>query len=257
MSISDEEMIGKKFNRLLVIEKSNIKNRDNKYLWKCLCDCQKDKPENEIEYTYATKTALIRGLTPGLKGQKKSCGCLHKEQSSINGKKNKKCNEYDLKSNSYGVGWTESGYEFYFDLSDYDLIKEYCWHKHIDGYLRTCCEIYKDENGKIHNKYIMMHQLIMGENECDHIDGNPANNRRYNLRYSDHNKNMKNLKKYSNNRSGHKGVVLYKDKWSAYIQVDKQKIHLGFFDTYEEAVVAREKAEKQYFKEYNREEQFL
>ena len=40
---------------------------------------------------------------------------------------NKKYNKYDITSHDYGIGWTYDGYEFYFDLLDYDLIKNYCW----------------------------------------------------------------------------------------------------------------------------------
>ena len=35
----------------------------------------------------------------------------------------KKYNTYDL-SGEYGIGYSNSGKEFYFDLDDYDLIKE-------------------------------------------------------------------------------------------------------------------------------------
>ena len=40
---------------------------------------------------------------------------------------NKKYNKYDL-SGEYGIGWTSNtNQEFYFDLEDYDKIKDYCW----------------------------------------------------------------------------------------------------------------------------------
>lgn len=54
-------LIGKKYNRLLVLDKAII---DNKLKWKCLCDCG--------NITYTTTTALTSGHT-------KSCGCLQKE----------------------------------------------------------------------------------------------------------------------------------------------------------------------------------
>lgn len=247
MVMTDEEMLGKKFNRLLVIERAKDKN--GRAVWKCLCDCQVGKPLDEIKWTYATTSQLRRGLTPGLKGVKKSCGCLHNEISAINGKNNKKYNKYDITSHDYGIGWTYDGYEFYFDINDYEIIKDYCWHKHTDGYIRTC---YETTNGR--NKYIMMHQLLTNSKECDHIDGNPSNNRRENLRPSDHMKNMKNLKLYKTNTSGHKGITFNKamQKYQTYITSDKVRIHLGFFDDYEQAVEVREAAEKKYFGEYNR-----
>ena len=64
MKISDEDMIGKKFNRLTVIEKSDIKNKNGNRLWKCICDCG--------NIVYAPSWALIAGHT-------RSCGCLQKD----------------------------------------------------------------------------------------------------------------------------------------------------------------------------------
>lgn len=61
-----ETIIGKKFGRLLVLEKSDKKiNRD--YLYKCQCDCG--------NFTYQTKFSLINGHA-------RSCGCLKKEKAS-------------------------------------------------------------------------------------------------------------------------------------------------------------------------------
>lgn len=47
------------------------------------------------------------------------------------------------------------------------------------------------------------------------------------------------------NTSGYKGVSLFKatGKWSAYMHIDKKRKHLGYYDTMEEAVKARKKAE--------------
>lgn len=168
---------------------------------------------------------------------------------------NKKFNTYDL-SGEYGVGWTRNGYEFYFDKADYDIIKDYCWHKHQDGYLRTCYG--KTNNGG--NAYILMHRLILfGFNktvnqEIDHINGKTNDNRRENMRVVTHSQNMKNVKLSNRNTSGHKGVHFNKleRKYKAYIRVDKRQINLGTFKCYEDAVKARESAEEKYYKELSR-----
>lgn len=201
-----------------------------------------------------------------MRGGVSSCGCLKRETSIKAGEKNKRYNKYDLEMESYGIGFVNnSDYYFLFDKEDYDLIKDYCWHKHQDGYLRTCYESYTDENGKRHNKYIMMHQLlgkhyqIGNGNEVDHKNGKPFDNRKANLRESNHLLNMKNVKLFKNNKSGHKGVCYSKRerKWKAYIHCDKQKYHLGTFESFEDAVRVREEAEKKYFGEFNREKDFL
>ena len=157
------------------------------------------------------------------------------------------------------IGYTRNdNYEFYIDKKYYDLIWSYCWHKHKDGYLRTC--IGQKENGG--NIYKLMHVMIMeaeghsfsDEEEVDHKNGKPNDNRVENLRITTHGNNMKNEKLYSNNTSGHKGVYYSKreKKWKAQITSDNVVYHLGTFNTKQEAVKEREKAEIKLHKEYNR-----
>lgn len=57
----------------------------------------------------------------------------------------------------------------------------------------------------------------------------------------------------SNNTSGVTGVTwdVEKQKWAAQIGFDKKNIHLGRFDNFDEAVVARKDAEKKYFGEFS------
>lgn len=174
-----------------------------------------------------------------------------------------KVNKYEERESFY-IGYTRNdNYEFYIDKKYYDLIRSYCWHKHQDGYLRTC--IGHNENGG--NIYKLMHVMIMeaeghvcskGE-EIDHINGKPNDNRIENLRVVTHEENMKNVKLPSNNTSGHKGVYYNKleRKWKAMIRKNKKQIHLGTFDTKEEAVEARRKAENEYYGEHKRKEEYL
>lgn len=162
-------------------------------------------------------------------------------------------NVYDT-SGEFGIGWTRSGYEFYFDIEDYELINQYCWHKHKDGYLRTR---YDCINGK--NKYILMHRLIMVgyskdmKIEIDHINGKPNDNQKENMRITDHKSNMKNTKLYSNTTHGCNGVYYSKKekKFKAHIS----KTNLGTFKTVEEAIDARKNAEKLMFGEFLRDKE--
>lgn len=162
-------------------------------------------------------------------------------------------NKYDL-SGEYGIGWTQSGYEFYFNKEDYELISQYCWHKHQDGYLRTR---YDCIDGK--NKYILMHRLIMvgyDKNlkiEIDHINGKPFDNQRENMRITDHKNNMKNTKLYSTTTHGYNGV--YYSKNEKKIKAHISKTHLGTYETLEDAIVARKTAEREMFGEFLRDEE--
>ena len=54
----------------------------------------------------------------------------------------------------------------------------------------------------------------------------------------------------ANNKSGIKGVCWCKERnlWEVYIQIHKQKIHLGRYSDFTEAVKVRKEAEEKYFK---------
>lgn len=236
--LNPNDYINKTFGRLTGLEFVGTKDYDKFMKWKCECGNIVELPITRVKNGYV-----------------QSCGCLAKE---IAAKRLKKNNEYDL-SGEYGIGCTSSGYEFYFDLEDYDKIKEFCWHRHRDGYLRTRVDVYP--NGK--NHYELMHRWILDikdtDVEIDHINGNVYDNRKFNLRVVEGSKNAKNLKLYINNKSGHKGVSFSKreNRWKAYIQNDNQKIHLGTFSVYEDAVKARELAEVKYFGDYSRKSEDL
>ncbi|MEN0648929.1 AP2/ERF family transcription factor [Caldifermentibacillus hisashii] len=57
-------------------------------------------------------------------------------------------------------------------------------------------------------------------------------------------------KTYKNNKSGHKGVTWMesRQKWRAYIGFKGKQKTLGYFETKEEAIEARKKAEEKYFR---------
>ena len=84
--------------------------------------------------------------------------------------------------------------------------------------------------------------LMMGRwaKEIDHIDRNKSNNIWINLRECTASENKANSTKQSNNTSGYKGVYWHKraNKFRAQIQFQKKLIHIGLFDTAEEAAAA-------------------
>lgn len=87
---------------------------------------------------------------------------------------------------------------------------------------------------------IIMHRIILerilrrplkeGE-EVDHIDRNPLNNKRANLRLATKSQNRRNCGKRCNNTSGYKGVSFNKraGKWQAKITFNKKQYNLGYF----------------------------
>ena len=82
----------------------------------------------------------------------------------------------------------------------------------------------------------------------DHEDGDGLNNKWTNIREASHGANNKNSKLPSHNTSGIIGVCRThnKERWKAGIQTEGKTIHLGTFDTMEEAAAARKQAELKY-----------
>lgn len=133
------------------------------------------------------------------------------------------------------------------DLDDVDIVKQYKWRIKDNGYVLT------DIKGS--NKKILLHRFIMDcpkDMVVDHINHNRLDNRKENLRICTQQQNTLNRNKTSKNTSGIVGVWWYKqtNKWAAQIQVNSARIHLGYFNTKEEAADARKQAELEYFGEY-------
>lgn len=225
-----QDLTGQKFGRLTVIERFQTDNRRRVY-WKCLCECNTE--------TIVCGDELKNGHT-------KSCGCLARD---VRFATQKKYNTYDL-SGKFGIGYTFKGEEFYFDLEDYDKIKDYCWYKTRQGYIKTS---YQKNN-------IVMHKLVMGlydnnnydKYDVDHIYHNKNDNRKSQLRLATRSQNSMNCKVKSTNTSGVTGVSWDKDrnKWIANIKVNYKNIYLGRYDNIKDAIKARQDAEIKYFGEY-------
>lgn len=104
---------------------------------------------------------------------------------------------------------------------------------------------------------ISMHRQIMGNprgKEVDHINGNGLDNRESNLRVCSRSQNARNRSHNRNSFSQLRGVGWHKKsmKWQAYIKVDGKSIHLGLFETKNEAAKAFNVACKKHFKEFSR-----
>jgi hypothetical protein len=100
---------------------------------------------------------------------------------------------------------------------------------------------------------ILERQLKPGE-LVDHMDRVGTNCRRSNLRLASPLQNARNRPKSKNNSSGFKGVTWHKrqKKWNATIRVNYKAVHLGCFDTAEEAYEAYCVAERRYFGAFTR-----
>lgn len=222
------DLTGRKFERLTVLHKDG-KDEQEKTLWECQCDCG-----NVVSVVHNQLTSK----------NVQSCGCLHSDRVR---ERLKKYNKYDL-SGDYGIGWTtNTNVEFYFDLEDYDKIKDYCWieDKSVFGYSALKAR----EKGT--NKKVKMSYIVAGK-YYDHIDRNPLNNQKENLRPATSSQNSQNRTLSSANTSGFVGVSWDKEsnKWAAYIRINKKHKRLGRFINKEDAIRARLEAEVKYYKDF-------
>lgn len=235
------DLTGQIFGRLKVLEQAEdyvSPSGKKQSTWWCECNCEK---HNKIR---VTRSNLISGNT-------QSCGCIF-EEMAINGelRRGNTSNIYQKRCDELGEYYvgiaSNTGSEFYFDVEDYDIIQQYCWYEATDnhGYHCICTRIYRVKNP------VKLHHLILGKN-YDHIDRNPLNNRRYNLRKATRQENSRNQSKSTRNTSGVVGVSWYKryNKWRAYIKTEKS-ITLGYFDNKDDAIRARLMAEVKYFGEF-------
>lgn len=226
-------------SRLTVLEQADdyvTPQGKHRAMWVCECSCE------EHNHITVLGTALKNGNTL-------SCGCLHKEvltQNNIVSKK--KTNKYNL-TGEYGVGWTtNTNKEFYFDLEDYDKIKNYAWREKISNDGKYHGLVTRDKSTKTD---IIMAWLIVGK-YYDHVDRNPLNNRKNNLRIATFGQNAQNRTINSNNTSGVIGVTYESDRnqWRAQL-VCSGKLQLrASYNTKNEAIIARLRAEAVYFGEF-------
>lgn len=105
-------------------------------------------------------------------------------------------------------------------------------------------------------KEFKLHRIIMlvtdSKLKIDHIDGNPLNNTKTNLRVCSTAQNAKNTSLRRNSSTKFKGVSLIKSTnlFRAYITVDYKSIHLGCFKTSQEAAIAYNEAAVIYHGEF-------
>lgn len=85
---------------------------------------------------------------------------------------------------------------------------------------------------------------VFPQEQIDHINGDPADNRIANLRLVEPAANQRNMKRSATNKSGCTGVERFRSKWRARITVNRAEIHLGTFDSFADAVAARKTAEQ-------------
>lgn len=111
---------------------------------------------------------------------------------------------------------------------------------------------------KFNQKNIYLHQYIMntaGKGQSysiDHIDHDPLNNQKYNLRVCNNSENVRNQKLSKHNTSGFKGVcfIKHKNKYLSSICFNNKQMNLGYFDSPIEAAKAYNQKALELFGEF-------
>ena len=156
----------------------------------------------------------------------------------------KRKNTYDVQGDTVVVT-TSSGKTFLVDTADLEQVQMYSWCFSKTGYLVATVD----------HRTVKLHRYLLQPDASavvDHINGDPADNRRCNLRVCTVKDNARNAAVGKNNRTGVTGVKLVKSgRYVASIMVNRKHIVLGTFDTLEEAASVRREAEQRYFGEFS------
>jgi hypothetical protein len=120
------------------------------------------------------------------------------------------------------------------DAEDAESVLRYRWCLHPRGYAQA----------RIDGRLVLMHRLVLGLTSGDRVDTDHRNrdkldNRRANLRTCTRSQNMQNTAARGGS-SAHWGVSFCKQtqRWRAVHKVDGRYVHIGRFDTEQEAAAA-------------------
>jgi hypothetical protein len=111
----------------------------------------------------------------------------------------------------------------------------------------TCIEKKGYRNGRINGVNMKAHRIAWAihygewpDDQIDHINGNPSDNRINNLRQVGNMENCHNKSIPSNNTSGYIGVTWHKrmNMWQAKYRIECKDVHVGYFNNPKEASVA-------------------
>lgn len=241
------------------VEDGARKNYTPKYICQCSCGnvwsvyktmlqsshcpscCPKCSREKHQEFL-----KKWRNTEEGQKAKEKALKGLYKKSQE-----RRKENSYNL-DGDYAIVTNDKGEEFWVDKEDVPKIKHLYWYYNDQGYVIA-------SEGK---KQIRLHRLLMGVLNNPNVDvnhkqhpprqGQKKDNRKQNLEVVSRSINNMNCALGINNKSGVTGVCWdnSKQRWRAYITLNRKRKELGIFKEKEKAIQARKKAEEELFGEH-------
>jgi len=129
---------------------------------------------------------------------------------------------------------------------DYAQLRKFKWYVGKNGYCYA-----RKQSSNVETHYYM-HRVVMQAPSgtlVDHINRNPLDNRRVNLRLCSFKQNNTNGSAY-NKHSRYKGVRYRYGRWYARITVNHVGYHLGSFATEQDAAIAYNQAALKHFGEF-------
>lgn len=134
------------------------------------------------------------------------------------------------------------------DDADYELVSRFNWTRSLVPWALNYVTGYAlAENGVY---YSNLHRFLLQAPprvKGDHINRNPLDNRRCNLRLATDSVSAQNRGIFKSNTSGYRGVGRHMGGWRAVIAKDKKLRYLGRFATAEDAARAYDKAARELY----------
>jgi hypothetical protein len=145
-----------------------------------------------------------------------------------------------------------------FDESDIPLMSDYTIHVGVRKGGRYLSAVISPRGRAESRRKFIMGRVLLGAKPgqmVDHINHNPLDNRRCNIRLCTPSQNAQNTSCTKAGVSGYKGVskgtpVKGKERWNVGIQFNGIKIYLGSFKNIECAAMAYDAAARRYHKEF-------
>jgi hypothetical protein len=138
------------------------------------------------------------------------------------------------------------------DDEDFDLLNQFQWEITTNNYVRAKIDYINTKEKRVYLHRFLMKPPI--NKFVDHIDGNPLNNQKCNLRVCTARENVINSKRHGK-YSKYKGVSYCstekrKKRWVAACEVNNKRITIGRYYTEKEAADAYNKKALELFGEF-------